>query len=72
MTNGVVSASVLAPTCMLADGLATAVMVMGPEAGLALIESLDGVEALIVVDRRGGFLEEHPSSGFRTEDAPGS
>jgi thiamine biosynthesis lipoprotein len=70
VTNGVVSASVLAPSCMLADGLATAVMVMGPEAGLALVEGLDGVEALIVVERRGGFLEEHPSSGFRTEDAP--
>jgi thiamine biosynthesis lipoprotein len=72
VTNGVVSASVLAPTCMLADGLATAVMVMGPEAGLALIESLDGVEALIVVERRGRFLEEHPSSGFRTQAPPGS
>jgi len=71
VTNGVVSVSVLAPSCMMADGLATAVMVMGPEAGLALVERLDGVEALIVVDRRGGFLEEYPSSGFRTEDAPG-
>ena len=71
VTNRVVSASVLAPSCMLADGLATAVMVMGPKAGLALVEGLDGVEALIVVERRGGFLEEHPSSGLRTEDAPG-
>ncbi len=71
VTNGVVSATVLAPSCMLADGLATAVMVMGPKAGLALVEGRDGVEALIVVERRGGFLEEHPSSGFRTGDAPG-
>jgi len=70
VTNGVVSASVLAPSCMLADGLATAVMVMGPEAGLALVERLDEVEALIIVGRQGGFLEEHPSSGFRTQDAP--
>jgi thiamine biosynthesis lipoprotein len=67
VTNGVVSASVLAPTCTMADGLATAVMVMGPEAGVRLVERLTGVEALILVERRGGFLEEHASSGFRTE-----
>jgi thiamine biosynthesis lipoprotein len=69
VTNGVVSASVLAPTCTMADGLATAVMVMGPEAGLDLIERLEGVEALILVERRGGFLAEHPSRGFPTQDA---
>jgi thiamine biosynthesis lipoprotein len=71
VTNGVVSASVLAPTCTMADGLATAIMVMGPEAGLRLVERLAGVEALILVDRRGGFLEEHASGGFRTREAPG-
>ena len=70
VNNGVVSSSILAPTCMLADALATAVMVMGVEEGLALVERLDGVEALIVVERRGGFLEEHLSSGFRTLDTP--
>ena len=36
VANGVVSVSVLAPDCTLADGLATAVMVMGAEAGIAL------------------------------------
>jgi thiamine biosynthesis lipoprotein len=72
VSNGVVSVSILARTCTLADGLATAVMVMGPHAGLQLIERLDDVEGLIVVQRRGGFLEEHPSSGFRTDDTPGS
>jgi thiamine biosynthesis lipoprotein len=71
VANGVVSASVLAPTCMQADGLATAIMVMGPEDGIRLIEDLDGAEALIVVNR-GGFLEEHPSSGFPTLPPPGS
>jgi len=44
---------------------------MGPQKGLALIERLGEVEALIVVERQGGFFEEHASSGFRTEDAPG-
>jgi thiamine biosynthesis lipoprotein len=64
VANGVVSASVLAPSCTQADGLATAVMVMGAEAGLALVERLDNVEALVLVERQGGFLEKHASSGF--------
>jgi len=67
VTTGVVSASVLAPTCMRADGLATAMMVMGAEAGLALIERLEGVEALILVAGSGGALHEHPSPGWRAE-----
>lgn len=65
--NGVVSVSILAPDCTLADGLATAVMVMGAEAGIALIERLDGVEGLVVVEAEGGLLEEHRSRGFRLE-----
>ena len=44
VNNGVVSASVIAPTCTLADGLATALMVMGAEQGLALLNRMDKVE----------------------------
>jgi FAD:protein FMN transferase len=67
VTNGVVSVSVLAPDCTLADGLATAVMVMGVEDGLALVERLEGVEALVVVETKDGRLEDHASGGFRSE-----
>jgi FAD:protein FMN transferase len=42
------SVSVLAPSSFLADTLDTAVFVMGAEKGLKLIESLPGVEAVIV------------------------
>ena len=42
------SASVYAPTCTQADALATAVFVLGPVDGINLVNSLDGVEALIV------------------------
>lgn len=69
VSNRVVSASVLGPDCTLADGLATAVLVMGAEKGLALIDRLDGVEGLIVVERPDGRLEEHSSRGFRAEPA---
>ena len=67
VTNGVVSVSVLAPDCTLADGLATAVMVMGAEAGLALLERLPAVEGLVVVEAKDGRLEDHATSGFRSE-----
>ncbi len=61
------TASVLAPDCTLADGLATAVMVMGQDAGLALLERLPDVEGLVVVQTTGGRLEDHATSGFRSE-----
>jgi len=69
--NGVVSVSVLAPDCTLADGLATAVMVMGPEAGVALLERLPEVEGLIVVETKDGRLEDRATTGFRSEPPAG-
>ncbi len=46
--NHIASASVTAPNCMTADALATALMVFGKE-GVALINSLDEVEAMIII-----------------------
>jgi thiamine biosynthesis lipoprotein len=69
VANGVVSVSILADNCTLADGLATAVMVMGAEKGLSLINRLDGVHGLIVVESADGTLTDHPSSAFRLEPA---
>ncbi len=64
VTNGVVSATVVAANCTVADGLATALMVMGPEKGLALVNRLASVECLIVVREADGSLTDHPSDGF--------
>jgi thiamine biosynthesis lipoprotein len=64
VSNGVVSTSVIADTCTEADGLATALMVMGPERGLALVNRLPGVECLIVVHGKDGSLINYPSKGF--------
>ncbi|HEX9189941.1 MAG TPA: FAD:protein FMN transferase [Vicinamibacteria bacterium] len=69
VANGVVSVSVLAPDCTLADGLATAVMVMGADAGIALLERLPEVEGLVVVEAKDGRLEDRTTSGFRSEPA---
>ena len=71
VTNRVVSVSIRAPDCTLADGLATAVMVMGADAGLALVGRLDGIEGLVVVETQDGGLQDHPSKGFRSEPPPG-
>lgn len=63
--NGVVSASVMADNCILADGLATALMVMGQRDGIALLDRLPGVEGLIVVRHENGKLENFWSRGMK-------
>lgn len=66
VTNNVVSVSVVAATCTFADGLATALMVMGPDSGIKLVEQLEDVETLIIVRGDDGELHEYASSGFNT------
>ena len=43
--------TILADSATVADGLSTGVFVLGPEAGMALIELLSGVEGVIVSDK---------------------
>jgi thiamine biosynthesis lipoprotein len=64
-----VSATVVAPTGIQADGLATAVTVLGMEAGLALIEETPGAECLLMAREDGGILERR-SSGFTAFEEP--
>lgn len=56
------SVTVLAPDATGADALATALMVMGADAGLALANTLDNVEALVVTKD----LQVRQTSGFPT------
>lgn len=46
--EGTLSVTVLASTTMTADGLATGLYILGPEAGANLVNSLPGVEAIIL------------------------
>ena len=62
--SGVVSATVVAANCTFADGLATALMVMGPDKGVTLVNSLPNVECLIVTRQPEGMFSDHPSKGF--------
>jgi thiamine biosynthesis lipoprotein len=55
------SASIMARTSTIADGLATGVFVLGPERGMALIERLHDVEGAII----GADNQVHVSSGLQ-------
>jgi thiamine biosynthesis lipoprotein len=60
---GPASVTVIAPSCALADALATAAFVLGPERGLDLLERTEGVEGLILSEKDGG-LTAGLTSGF--------
>jgi thiamine biosynthesis lipoprotein ApbE len=49
---------------MLADALATAIMVMGPGDGLKFIEKYPSIEAMLIVRSDQKTLAEHQTSGF--------
>ena len=62
--HNLASATVIAQECMLADALATAVMALGPELGLRLIENLPGIEVLLILRMDNNDFSEQQSSGF--------
>jgi thiamine biosynthesis lipoprotein len=59
-----VSVTIKAPTATEADGLATAVFVLGTEQGLKLVESLPGVEGIVIFED-GGKLKWKSSAGLK-------
>jgi len=63
--NAVVSASVISDTCTRADGLATALMVMDTGKAIALINTLDNTECLII-RQDGAKKTVLRSSGFKS------
>ena len=64
VSNDVVSVSVISENCTVADGLATALMVLGVEKGLALVNRLEKTECLMVVLEKNGSFRNHTSNGF--------
>lgn len=54
--NNVMSMTVITNDCIMADGLATALMVLGPVKGLRLVEELKDVEAIAVTNGRDGLI----------------
>ena len=66
----VASASVIAPTCMEADAVATALMVLGPDEGLAWVEERPWLEVLLLVREGDDGIERRASTGFEHWLAP--
>ncbi len=59
--SGLKSVTIICANAELADGLATAVFVMGKDAGLYLINQLKGIEAIIIDDEGDILLSENIS-----------
>jgi thiamine biosynthesis lipoprotein len=68
VANGVVSVSVIADTCTRADGLATAMMVMGADAAIALANRMSDASCFVVVQKADGSLVDYRSEGFVLAD----
>jgi thiamine biosynthesis lipoprotein len=67
VANGIVSVSIVAENCTLADGLATAVMAMKLDKGLDLINRLVDVEGLIIIEKSDGSLQSLVSKNFKVQ-----
>ncbi len=67
--NQVVSASVIAENCTIADGLATALMVMDIQKGIDLINTLENTECLIIQKQGNEFIpfRSHQFKTFEQE-----
>ncbi len=65
--SGCVSVSIIAKDASLADALATAVFVMGPDEGIRFVDNLDGVECMII----GNTLGIHRSRGLSKYEVEG-
>ena len=62
--RALVSVTIVASTCALADALSTAVFVLGPEEGLALLERFPDAEGLLIAERDAGLV------AWRTDGFP--
>lgn len=62
--HSLLSATVVAPSCAMADGLATAFMVMGTEQTLKFAESQEGVEVYLLEAKDDGGFDRIMTKGF--------
>ncbi|MEQ1975290.1 FAD:protein FMN transferase [Xenorhabdus sp. SGI240] len=63
ITHNLVSLTVIAPTCMNADGFSTALDVLGPEKGMEVAEKLN-IPVFMIVKTKTGF-EERYNTAFK-------
>ena len=60
----VTSVSIIAPDCMTADAYATALSILSPGEGFQLVESMPGIECLMILRNGEGRLRSGTSSGM--------
>jgi len=63
--HGLLSATVLAENCMLADAYATAFMVMGTEEAIALQQQLGNIEIFLIYNDEEGNIDTYVSEGLK-------
>lgn len=64
--SGIVSISVIAENCTIADGFATGFFIMGSKEALDMCEKLDNVECMIIEQARENSLKIRYSKGFKS------
>lgn len=62
--NHIASVSVIAPNCMDADAIATALMIMHLKDGIHWVDSLKEIEAMWIIRKENGLFEFHTTNGF--------
>ncbi|MBI9107525.1 MAG: FAD:protein FMN transferase [Spirochaetales bacterium] len=67
--NGIAQVSIICAESMTADAMSTSVFSLGLEAGLALAETTDGVEAIIITDEGNIYLTEGIRDSFKLTDS---
>ena len=63
--RSMLSVTIVSEDATTADALSTGVFVLGPIDGIELIESLDGVEGILIFEDRNGNVVENMSTGFK-------
>jgi thiamine biosynthesis lipoprotein len=63
--NTLLSATIVAQSCMYADAMATACMVMGVEASIKWIQEMEEVEAYLIYGKEDGSMGEWHSAGLK-------
>ena len=67
VTHNLLSASIFAPNCTLADGYATACMVMGLEESINMIEKLNGIDGFFIYSDENGELKYYATAGIESQ-----
>ena len=65
--TNIASATVVAPNCVDADALATALIIMGIDKAMQLIEKTSNVEAFLIIRKDKESYETIKSSGMKIE-----